>query len=130
MKTCIFLLSLAVGFAGVAGSAHAQDASDIERLINCDMLNNSPYVCVGNETKSPIIAISCSKRGFFSYHNEPVAVPRGIIPAGKVGVVKFQDGLDCKSDMKITTSDHHDHDFKGQDPQTLTFFPVISDGSW
>lgn len=130
MKTSILLLSLAAVVVGVTGSSHAQDASDIERLVNCDALSNSPFVCIGNETRSPIVGISCEKRGLFSNHDEPVAVPRGVIPPGKIGIVKFQEGLDCKSDMKVTTADHHDHVFKGQDPESLTFFPITSDGSW
>ena len=129
MKISVLCFTLAACVGGVATHASAENV-DIERLINCDQLNNSPFVCVANETRSAIIAIACSKRGFFSDHDVPVAVPRGVIPPGKIGIVKFQDGLDCKSDLKITTSDHQEHDYKGQDPQSLTLFPVISDGSW
>ena len=102
-------------------------AEDIHNFVACDALTGTPDVCVFNMTKSPIVGIACE--GFFGHR--PVAVPRGIIPAGKMAVVKFDVGHGaCKSGIHATSSDGHDHVIRGQDIDTSTVLDISSDGSW
>lgn len=113
-----------------SGAAHADDASALEQFVNCDSLTHSPYICVFNETKSPIVGIGCVKSGFFSDSEVGVPVPRGVIPAGKVSVVKFPEGLACEKKLTVTTRDGHRHDFVGQNVSDATVLTITSDGGW
>ena len=93
--------------------------------INCEAeRDGSTKVCVVNETKSPIIGISCDGHVFGT---TAMAIPGGGIPPGRMTIVNFNHGA-CNSTLYIETADKQVHTQVGQDVGSMDV--IIIDGDY
>ena len=109
-------------------ASSAAHADGIEQMANCDALTGQKGVCVFNNTKQPIRAVTCDNSGWTGPKEYGMMIPRGSIPPGHMTIINFDDHADCARGLHVMTNDGRRHDFSGQDTKTATVLSI--DGDW
>lgn len=101
-----------------SGSAQAQVPD-----VNCAALINSPYMCIKNSSRYPVLGLQASSSQ--TYGANWIMIPGGPIQPGGTAIVKFPVafGSDCRKFVIINTA-AGPHVFPGVDVCRSTTFNV------
>ena len=101
-------MSAAFAILMLAASGQKQPTYAQALGVNCAALSGSPYMCIKNQSSSPVIAVTASSGNMFG--NDWINIPGGPIMPGGTSIVRFNTWSGgCNQHLFVRTANGQTH---------------------